>query len=103
MTFMFLIVILGATHARAPVGFAGLAIGLALTLIHLDQHPGHQHLGESGAQHRAGACSSAAGRCRSCGCSSLAPIVGAIAAGLVHRMVLEPPQQEPPISGRAAQ
>ena len=34
-TFMFLIVILGTTHKRAPVGFAGLAIGLALTLIHL--------------------------------------------------------------------
>ena len=34
-TFMFLLVILGATHKRAPVGFAGLAIGLALTLIHL--------------------------------------------------------------------
>jgi aquaporin Z len=33
MTFMFLIVILGATHDRAPDGFAGLAIGLALTLI----------------------------------------------------------------------
>jgi aquaporin Z len=35
MTFMFLVVILGATHKRAPTGFAGLAIGLALTLIHL--------------------------------------------------------------------
>jgi aquaporin Z len=34
MTFMFLIVIFGATHKRAPVGFAGIAIGLALTLIH---------------------------------------------------------------------
>ena len=31
MTFMFLVVILGATHRRAPVGFAGIAIGLALT------------------------------------------------------------------------
>jgi len=39
MTFMFLIVILGATHQRAPVGFAGLAIGLALTLIHLISIP----------------------------------------------------------------
>jgi aquaporin Z len=39
MTFMFLIVILGATHARAPVGFAGTAIGLALTLIHLISIP----------------------------------------------------------------
>ena len=39
MTFMFLIVILGVTHERAPVGFAGLAIGLALTLIHLISIP----------------------------------------------------------------
>jgi len=39
MTFMFLIVILGATDARAPKGFAGVAIGLALTLIHLISIP----------------------------------------------------------------
>jgi len=39
MTFMFLIVILGTTHKRAPVGFAGLSIGLALTLIHLISIP----------------------------------------------------------------
>ena len=39
MTFMFVIVILGATHLRAPVGFAGIAIGLALTLIHLISIP----------------------------------------------------------------
>jgi aquaporin Z len=39
MTFMFLIVILGATDVRAPQGFAGLAIGLALTLIHLVSIP----------------------------------------------------------------
>jgi aquaporin Z len=39
MTFMFLIVILGATHKRAPAGFAGLAIGLALVLIHLISIP----------------------------------------------------------------
>jgi len=35
LTAMFLVVILGATDRRAPVGFAGIAIGLALTLIHL--------------------------------------------------------------------
>lgn len=35
LTFVFLIVILGATDGRAPAGFAGLAIGLCLTLIHL--------------------------------------------------------------------
>lgn len=39
MTFMFLIVILGATDHRAPKGFAGIAIGLALTLIHLISIP----------------------------------------------------------------
>jgi len=39
MTFMFLMVILGATHSKAPNGFAGLAIGLALTLIHLISIP----------------------------------------------------------------
>lgn len=34
-TFVFVTVILGATHGSAPVGFAGLAIGLTLTMIHL--------------------------------------------------------------------
>ncbi len=35
MTFFFLIIILGATSEKAPAGFAPIAIGLALTLIHL--------------------------------------------------------------------
>ena len=35
LTFMFLLIIMGATDARAPQGFAPIAIGLALTLIHL--------------------------------------------------------------------
>ncbi len=35
MTFMFLIIIMGSTHPKAPKGLAGLAIGLGLTLIHL--------------------------------------------------------------------
>ena len=39
MTFMFLIVILGASDRRAPKGFAPIAIGLALTLIHLVSIP----------------------------------------------------------------
>ncbi len=39
MTMFFLIVILGATDKRAPQGFAGLPIGLALTLIHLISIP----------------------------------------------------------------
>ena len=39
MTMMFLIVIMGATDKRAPAGFAPLAIGLCLTLIHLISIP----------------------------------------------------------------
>ena len=87
MTFMFLIIILGATDPRVPKGFAPIAIGLGLTLIHLDQHPGDQHFGSpSGPQHRPGAVrrrlgrlavvavlGGAADRCRACGtCVSLA-------------------------------
>ena len=39
MTMMFLLIILGATDSRAPQGFAPLAIGLGLTLIHLISIP----------------------------------------------------------------
>jgi aquaporin Z len=39
MTFMFLMVIMGVTDERAPKGFAGIAIGLMLTLIHLISIP----------------------------------------------------------------
>jgi aquaporin Z len=39
MTFFFLLIILGVTDPRAPAGFAPLAIGLALTLIHLVSIP----------------------------------------------------------------
>ncbi len=39
MTFMFLVIILGATDARASAGFAPIAIGLGLTLIHLISIP----------------------------------------------------------------
>ncbi len=39
LTFFFLLIIMGATDGRAPAGFAPLAIGLALTLIHLISIP----------------------------------------------------------------
>ena len=39
MTFFFDMIIMGATHGRAPAGFAPIAIGLALTLIHLISIP----------------------------------------------------------------
>jgi aquaporin Z len=39
MTFMFMLIILGSTYEKAPDGFAGIAIGLGLTLIHLVSIP----------------------------------------------------------------
>ncbi|MEO6838817.1 MAG: aquaporin Z [Ginsengibacter sp.] len=39
MTFMFVFIVLGATHPKAPKGFAGIAIGLGLTLVHLISIP----------------------------------------------------------------
>ncbi len=98
MTFMFLIVILGATHRRAPVGFAGIAVGLALTLIHLISIP---------------VTNTSVNPARSTGPALfvgdwaigqlwlfwVVPLVGAVLAGLVYKAVLEGPH-EPDITGR---
>ena len=98
MTFMFLIVILGATHKRAPVGFAGIAIGLALTLIHLISIP---------------VTNTSVNPARSTGPALfvgdwalsqlwlfwVAPIAGALLAGWVSRAVFDS-AEEPPIAGR---
>ena len=68
LTFMFLMIILGATDRRAPAGFAPIAIGLGLTLIHLIGIP-VTNLSVNPARARARRCSSGAGRWRNCGCS----------------------------------
>ena len=99
MTFMFLIVILGATHQRAPVGFAGLTIGLALTLIHLISIP---------------VTNTSVNPARSTGPAIFVgdwalgqlwffwvmPIVGAAIAGFVYKAVLEGEPEKPPVTGR---
>ena len=84
MTFMFLVIILGATDKRAPQGFAPIAIGLGLTLIHLISIP---------------VTNTSVNPARSTGVALfagdwaisqlwlfwIAPIVGAIIAGIVYR------------------
>jgi aquaporin Z len=99
MTFMFLIVILGATHFRAPVGFAGIAIGLALTLIHLVSIP---------------VTNTSVNPARSTGPAVFVggwalgqlwlfwvfPILGALVAGFVYKAVFEGPREQPPVTGR---
>jgi aquaporin Z len=98
MTFMFIIVILGATHRRAPVGFAGIAIGLALTLIHLISIP---------------VTNTSVNPARSTGPALFVgdwataqlwffwvfPLLGALLAGFVYRLFFERATQDPPITG----
>lgn len=86
MTFMFLIVILGATHSKAPKGFAGLAIGLALTLIHLISIP-VSNTSVNPARSTSQAIFAGDWAISQLWMFWLAPIVGAILAGLVYKMM----------------
>jgi len=84
MTFMFLIVILGATHSKAPKGFAGLALGLALTLIHLISIP-VTNTSVSPARSTSQAIFVGDWAMGQLWLFWVAPIVGAILAGLVYK------------------
>ena len=100
MTFMFLIVILGATHHRAPVGFAGLAIGLALTLIHLISIP-VTNTSVNPARSTAPALFAGMAYIQQLWLFWLAPLVGAALGGFLYRAMLER-GDEPPVVGRAS-
>ena len=100
MTFMFLIVILGTTHKRAPVGFAGLAIGLALTLIHLISIP-VTNTSVNPARSTATALFVGGWAIQQLWLFWLAPVIGAAIAGVVHKALLDSPVEEPPVTGRA--
>jgi len=99
MTFMFLIVILGATHRRAPTGFAGIAIGLALTLIHLISIP-VTNTSVNPARSTGPALFVGGWALSQLWLFWIVPIVGALAAGSLHKMLLEA-RPEPDIAGRA--
>ena len=88
MTFMFLIVILGATHRRAPAGFAGLAIGLALTLIHLISIP-VTNTSVNPARSTAPALFVGGWALGQLWLFWVAPIVGALVAGWLYRACFE--------------
>jgi aquaporin Z len=83
MTFFFLLVILGSTSARAPVGFAPLAIGLGLTLIHLISIP-VTNTSVNPARSTSQAIFVGGWAVAQLWVFWLAPIAGAVAAGLVH-------------------
>ena len=99
MTYMFLIVILGATNQRAPVGFAGVSIGLALTLIHLVSIP-VTNTSVNPARSTGPALFVGGWALQQLWLFWLAPIVGAVLAGLTYKLLLSGEAAEPDITGR---
>jgi aquaporin Z len=86
LTFFFLLIILGSTDKRAPAGFAPLAIGLGLTLIHLIGIP-VTNLSVNPARSTAPALFAGGAYISQLWLFWLAPIIGAALAGIVYPMV----------------
>jgi aquaporin Z len=84
MTGMFLVVIMGATHGRAPAGFAPMAIGLALTLIHLISIP-VTNTSVNPARSTGVALFAGAGALGQLWLFWLAPLLGGLIGGAVYR------------------
>jgi len=87
MTFMFLFIILGATDEKAPAGFAPIAIGLGLTLIHLISIP-VSNTSVNPARSTAAALFADTAAMGQLWVFWAAPIAGAILAGLVWKLFL---------------
>jgi aquaporin Z len=99
MTFAFLFVILGSTHGRAPQGFAPIAIGLCLTLVHLISIP-VTNTSVNPARSTAPALFAGGWALSQLWLFWVAPIVGALIAGFVYRW-LSPDEPAPiDVSGR---
>jgi len=88
LTFFFLFVILGATDRRAPAGFAPIAIGLALTLIHLIGIP-VTNVSVNPARSTGPALFAGGWALAQLWAFWVAPIAGAVAAGVVYPMLAE--------------
>ena len=96
MTAMFLFIIMGATHGKAPVGFAGLAIGLGLVLIHLVSIP-VTNTSVNPARSTGVAIYAGGWALGQLWLFWIAPILGAVAGGAVYRWLVGEP--EPMITG----
>ena len=88
LTFMFLIIIMGATDSRAPAGLAPIAIGLGLTLIHLVGIP-VTNLSVNPARSTGPALFVGGWAIKQLWLFWIAPIVGAVLAGVVYRSLFE--------------
>ena len=101
LTFMFLMIILGSTDRRAPQGFAPIAIGLALTLIHLIGIP-VTNLSVNPARSTGPAVFVGGWAVQQLWLFWLAPIVGAVIAGIAYSTVFEQPVMERKAAAAAA-
>ncbi|MDP5280040.1 aquaporin Z [Sphingomonas sp. DG1-23] len=99
LTLGFLLVILGATDARAPQGFAPIAIGMALTLIHLIAIP-VTNTSVNPARSTGPALLVGGWALAQLWAFWIAPLLGAAAGGLLYRQFAAPPGK-PDISGEA--
>lgn len=99
LTFMFLMIILGTTDRRAPQGFAPLAIGLGLTLIHLIGIP-VTNLSVNPARSTGPALFVGGWAVQQLWLFWVAPIMGAVIAGLVYPIVAT--EQEPQMKSATA-
>lgn len=88
MTAMFLVVILGVTHKNAPAGFAPLAIGLALTLIHLVSIP-VTNTSVNPARSTAVALFAGGWAIQQLWLFWLAPVLGGLIGAIIHRFISE--------------
>ena len=95
MTFFFLVVILGATNKRAPQQMAGVAIGLALTLIHLVTIP-VTNTSVNPARSTGPAIFAGGWAIRQLWLFWLAPIIGAALAGVAYRFLAEAGKEPEP-------
>jgi aquaporin Z len=98
MTFIFLFVILGSTHGSAPKGFAPIAIGLCLTLIHLVSIP-VTNTSVNPARSTGPALFAGGWAIGQLWLFWVAPLVGAALAGLVYRWVGGANPQPIPVTG----
>jgi aquaporin Z len=98
LTAFFLIVIMGATHGRAPVGFAPVAIGLALTLIHLISIP-VTNTSVNPARSFGVAVFGGSDPLEQLWLFVVAPIAGAVLGALVYSKLLLPDVTEPDVEG----
>ncbi|NRD67693.1 aquaporin, partial [Corallococcus exiguus] len=92
LTFLLVLTVLGATDSRAPVGFAGVAIGLVLTLIHLVGIP-ITNTSVNPARSLGPALFAGGDALRQLWMFIIAPLLGAAFASAVYRLVNRPAVQ----------